>query len=289
MCGMDEELRYELQRFALEIRIGILEQLKFRGFGHAGGSLSAADLLAVLYGAELRCDPQNPRWEGRDQLVCSKGHAGPAVYAALAIKGFFPYDTLRTLNQPGTILPSHCDRLKTPGVDMTTGSLGQGASAAVGIAFAKKQKGAPEKVFLLVGDGESNEGQVWEAAMFAAAHRLDNLFWLIDENKKQLDGYTEEILNMGNFRSMMEAFGFDARRTDGNDVECVYDAIEQAKLAKGKPHAIVLDTVKGRGVSELEKTYMNHSAKASWEQWELWQNELKAELADLNRERETRL
>ena len=161
---MTQELKLELQRFALQIRIGILEQLKARGFGHIGGSLSVADALAVLYGSVMRVDAENSTREARDKLVCSKGHAGPAVYAALALKGFFPYDELKTLNQPGTRLPSHCDRNKTPGVDMTTGSLGQGTSLAVGMALGDKLKGLDSRTFLIVGDGEANEGQVWEAA-----------------------------------------------------------------------------------------------------------------------------
>lgn len=282
---MDSELKLELERLALKIRIGIIEQLKCRGFGHAGGTLSAADALAVLYGAEMKYDPKNPKMEDRDILVCSKGHGGPAVYSALAVKGFFDYELLKTLNRPGTILPSHCDRLKTPGIDMTTGSLGQGTSIAVGMAFAKKIKKTDEKVFLIVGDGESNEGQVWEAAMFAAAHGLDNLYWLIDENKKQIDGYTDEILRQFDLCEKMSAFGFDACRVNGNDVEAVYEAIEQAKTVKGKPHAIVLDTLKGCGVPNIANTYMNHGMNVPYERWEGWQNELKEQLQDFDAKR----
>ena len=158
---MTPEETKNLQRFALKIRIGILEALKARGFGHVGGSLSIADALAVLYGSVMRYDPKNPAWEQRDKLICSKGHAGPAVYAALALRGFFPYEQLVTLNQPHTNLPSHCDRNKTPGVDMTTGSLGQGTSLAVGMAMGDMLKGLDSRTFLIVGDGEANEGLVW--------------------------------------------------------------------------------------------------------------------------------
>ena len=191
---MDASLNKELQKLALEIRIGIVEEIQARGFGHIGGSLSLADALAVLYGAVMRYDSQNPKWPDRDKLVCSKGHAGPGVYATLAVKGFFPYEDLKTLNQPGTYLPSHCDKNKTPGVDMTTGSLGQGTSAAVGIALGDRLKGRDSRTYLLVGDGESDEGQVWEAAMFTAAKKITNLIWLVDDNKKQLDGYTQDVL-----------------------------------------------------------------------------------------------
>ena len=222
---MTQELKLELQRFALQIRIGILEQLKARGFGHIGGSLSVADALAVLYGSVMRVDAENSTREARDKLVCSKGHAGPAVYAALALKGFFPYDELKTLNQPGTRLPSHCDRNKTPGVDMTTGSLGQGTSLAVGMALGDKLKGLDSRTFLIVGDGEANEGQVWEAAMFTAAKQLTNLTWLIDNNKKQLDGYTEDILKPFDFEEKFRAFGFEAVSIDGNDVEQLENAL----------------------------------------------------------------
>ena len=192
---LDNQLEKELQRFALEVRIGAVEEFKARGFGHVGGSLSIADAVAVLYGAVMKYDPKNPKMEDRDKLICSKGHAGPAIYAALGLKGFFPYEDIKTLNQPGTNFPSHCDRKKTPGIDMTTGSLGQGTSLAVGMALGDKLKGRSSRTFLIVGDGEINEGQVWEAAMFTAAKKVTNLVWLIDNNKKQLDGYTEDILN----------------------------------------------------------------------------------------------
>ena len=282
---MDEILTYKLQRKALEIRIGIMEQLKSLGFGHAGGSMSAADLLAVLYGEVMHYDPKNPEMPDRDQFVCSKGHAGPAVYAALALAGFFPYEELKTLNVPGTKLPSHCDRLKTPGIDMTTGSLGQGTSLAVGIAFAKKIKETNERVFLLVGDGESNEGQVWEAAMFAAAHKLDNLYWFVDVNKRQLDGYTKDILDSGSFEEKMKAFGFDVACVNGNDPAAIYEAIQEAGQFQGKPHAIILDTIKGAGLPELEQIQANHYVAQSAEKWAAWQKKLQDQLAALDQER----
>lgn len=276
---MDASLSKELQKLALEIRIGIVEEIQARGFGHIGGSLSLADALAVLYGAVMRYDSQNPQWPDRDKLVCSKGHAGPAVYATLAVKGFFPYEDLKTLNQPGTYLPSHCDKNKTPGVDMTTGSLGQGTSAAVGIALGDRLKGRDSRTYLLVGDGESNEGQVWEAAMFTAAKKITNLIWLVDDNKKQLDGYTKDVLPIFDLEAKFAAFGFDARRVDGNDIAQVYDALT-APIGD-KPRAIILDTVKGKGIREVEETMGNHSMTVAFDVCDKWLAGLRAELAGL--------
>ena len=276
---MDASLNKELQKLALEIRIGIVEEIQARGFGHIGGSLSLADALAVLYGAIMRYDSQNPKWPDRDKLVCSKGHAGPGVYATLAVKGFFPYEDLKTLNQPGTYLPSHCDKNKTPGVDMTTGSLGQGTSAAVGIALGDRLKGRDSRTYLLVGDGESDEGQVWEAAMFTAAKKITNLIWLVDDNKKQLDGYTQDVLPIFDLEAKFAAFGFDARRVDGNDIAQVYDALT-APIGD-KPRAIILDTVKGKGIREVEETMGNHSMTVAADVCDKWLAGLRGELAGL--------
>ena len=276
---MDASLNTELQKLALEIRIGIVEEIQARGFGHIGGSLSLADALAVLYGAVMRYDSQNPKWPDRDKLVCSKGHAGPGVYATLAVKGFFPYEDLKTLNQPGTYLPSHCDKNKTPGVDMTTGSLGQGTSAAVGIALGDRLKGRDSRTYLLVGDGESDEGQVWEAAMFTAAKKITNLIWLVDDNKKQLDGYTQDVLPIFDLEAKFAAFGFDARRVDGNDIAQVYDALT-APIGD-KPRAIILDTVKGKGIREVEETMGNHSMTVAADVCDKWLAGLRGELAGL--------
>lgn len=276
---MDASLNKELQKLALEIRIGIVEEIQARGFGHIGGSLSLADALAVLYGAVMRYDSQNPKWPDRDKLVCSKGHAGPGVYATLAVKGFFPYEDLKTLNQPGTYLPSHCDKNKTPGVDMTTGSLGQGTSAAVGIALGDRLKGRDSRTYLLVGDGESDEGQVWEAAMFTAAKKITNLIWLVDDNKKQLDGYTQDVLPIFDLEAKFAAFAFDARRVDGNDIAQVYDALT-APIGD-KPRAIILDTVKGKGIREVEETMGNHSMTVAADVCDKWLAGLRGELAGL--------
>ncbi len=276
---MKPELKRELKDFALQIRIACLEEFKALGFGHVGGSLSVTDVLAVLYGSVMKIDPKNPTWPERDKLVCSKGHAGPAVYATLALKGYFPYDMLMTLNKPGTKLPSHCDRNKTPGVDMTTGSLGQGTSLAAGLALGDKLKGRDSRVFLISGDGELNEGQVWETAMFAVARKIDNLVWFIDDNKKQLDGPVEMVLPQSDIAARFEAFGFDTQRIPGNDVEAIYEAIERTKAVSGKPHAIVLDTIKGAGVKAVEETLNNHSMAVKADVFDSWIEGVKADLA----------
>lgn len=277
---MDKTSLQELREFAADIRIGILEQIGALGFGHLGGSLSVADTLAVLYGRVMRINPENPDWPERDKFVCSKGHAGPAVYATLGLKGYFPYEDILTLNQPGTNFPSHCDRNKTTGVDMTTGSLGQGASLAVGMALGDRLKGRESRTFLMLGDGEINEGQVWEAAMLASSRRLNNLYVFIDNNKKQLDGYVKDILDTGDIAYKFAAFGFDTQRINGSDVLAIWEAIEQAAAITDRPHAIVLDTIKGAGVPEAENTVSNHSMNITKEQAADW-------IAALRRNRES--
>ncbi len=275
---MDSNKKHELEQFALKIRIAALEEFKARGFGHVGGSFSIADALAVLYGTQMKFDPKNPQMPDRDKLVCSKGHAGPAVYGALALLGFFPYEELKTLNQPGTHLPSHCDRKMTPGIDMTTGSLGQGTSLACGMALGDRCKGRNNRVFLIVGDGEADEGQVWEACMFAADKKLSNLVLLLDNNKKQLDGPLDTVLDTLDLAKKMDAFGFDTVRIDGNDIEALYNALENTRKGGDKPYAIVMDTVKGKGVAEVENAGSNHSMTVPAEKWAEWQQSLIAQL-----------
>lgn len=279
---MNANEKLELKKFAAEIRITLLEELKARGFGHIGGSLSVCDLLAVLYGKVMRYKADDPKWPERDKLVCSKGHAGPAIYATLALKGFFPMEELATLNRPHTNLPSHCDKNKTPGVDCTTGSLGQGTSQAVGMALGDKLKGRDSRTFLIVGDGEIDEGQCWEAAMFTAAKKITNLVWIVDDNKKQLDGPTAEILPSGDLRAKFEAFGFDAVRVDGHDVEQLFDAL--TKPVGDKPVAIVMDNIKGRGVKAVEETAANHSMTVKPEVWDSYIEAVKADLEALKKE-----
>lgn len=248
----------ELKKFAARIRLETVRQIAKRGFGHIGGALSIVDALAVLYGGVMRIDPKNPAWAERDKLVMSKGHAGPALYSALALKGYFPLETLNTLNQPGTSLPSHCDRRLTPGIDVTTGSLGQGVSLAIGLAMAQRMDGKGARTFLITGDGELNEGQSWEGAMFAAHSKLDNLVWFVDYNHKQLDGYTSKIMDLGDVGARFAAFGWRARTINGNDTAEIMGAVEGALAAKGAPACIVLDTVKGAGVPAVENTMFNH-------------------------------
>ena len=279
---MNANCKRELKQFAAEIRIALLEELKARGFGHVGGSLSVCDVLAVLYGKVMNVKADDPKWADRDKLVCSKGHAGPAVYATLALKGFFPKEELATLNRPGTNYPSHCDKNKTIGVDCTTGSLGQGTSQAVGMALGDKLKGRPSKTYLIVGDGELNEGQCWEAAMFTAAKKVTNLVWIIDDNKKQLDGPTAEILPTGDLRAKFEAFGFDAVRIPGNDVEALYDAL--TKEPADKPIAIIMDNIKGSGVKAVEETAANHSMTVNAETWDSYIAQVKADLEEIKKE-----
>ena len=278
---MEAAKKKELEALAIRIRMAALEAIHSLGSGHLGGTLSICDALAALYGGEMRVDVNNPKWPERDKLVCSKGHAGPAVYGTLAVKGYFPYEELKTLNRPGTRLPSHCDRNKTPGVDMTTGSLGQGTSLACGMALGDKLKGRDSRVFLIVGDGESNEGQVWEAMAFASAKKLGNLVVLLDWNKRQLDGWTEDIFPMGDYIAKFEAFGFHTVKVDGNDVEAVAEALEKTRQGGDKPYAVILDTVKGAGIQDAVDTVANHSMTVSDEQFTKWTAQLKARLAEL--------
>jgi len=247
-----------LQLFSAKIRLETCKMLAHRGFGHLGGALSIVETLSVLFGEKMNIDPKNPMWDQRDYFVLSKGHAGPSYYSTLALKGYFPMEVLYTLNENGTSLPSHPDRLKTIGVDTTTGSLGQGISLAVGIAKALKLDNKPNKVYAIVGDGECNEGQVWEAFQFAAHQKLDNLIVFIDENHKQLDGLTVDVNNPFDLRAKMAAFGFYALRIDGSSEEAISDAIDDCFAHPGQALCIVLDTIKGQGVEFFEKLVDNH-------------------------------
>lgn len=256
---MTESRIRELEKIAKEIRKLTIDEIGFLGVGHIGGAMSVVELLAILYYEHMKIDPKNPRDPARDWFVCSKGHAGPAIYATLAMKGFFSKDWLHTLNKGGTNLPSHCDRNKTPGVDMTTGSLGQGFSSAVGVALGLSMDKKPSKVYAIVGDGESNEGQVWEAAMFAGARKLSNLIAFTDCNKQQLDGLTSEILDIEPLGDKWKAFGWFTQRVDGHDFAALDAAIKAAKAETGKPSMIIMDTIKGKGCSFAEGVVPNHN------------------------------
>ncbi len=248
----------DLKRFAAEIRLETLKELKTRGFGHVGGCMSVVEVLSVLYGGVMRVDPANPDWDERDRLVMSKGHAGPALYATLALRGFFDRGLLQTLNRPGTLLPSHCDRLRTPGVDMTTGSLGQGISAAIGIALGQRLKRKDSYVYLILGDGEMDEGQVWEGILSANQFGLDHLIAFVDANKQQLDGFTVDVMSLGDLSEKFRSFGWHVQRVDGHDVTSIERAVYRAQAETGRPSAIILDTVKGKGCDFLEGTLNNH-------------------------------
>lgn len=248
----------DLKATADLIRYYTLKELGRLGYGHYGGALSIVEVLAVLYGSEMKFDSNNPESEDRDYFILSKGHAGPAYYAALAVSGFFPIDNLFTLNDDGTDLPSHPDRNKIKGVDMTTGSLGQGISVAAGLAYYLKYKNMTNRVYCIVGDGELNEGQCWEAFMFIAHHNLNNLVVIIDDNKKQLDGYTKDICNLFSLEDKFRAFGFNVEKLNGNDIESIKSGFDSARKIKDKPTSIILDTVKGAGVKFIEDTMSNH-------------------------------
>ncbi|MCR5761247.1 MAG: transketolase [Sphaerochaetaceae bacterium] len=254
-----------LKEKAKEIRISTINEIAHLGKGHIGGAMSIVDVLAYLYYHEMNIDPSNPKMEGRDRFVCSKGHAGPSIYATLADKGYFPKDWLLTLNKGGTNLPSHCDMTKTPGIDFTTGSLGQGASAAAGIALGQKIKGEKAFTYLILGDGESQEGQVWEMAEFASTQNLGNLIAFTDFNKQQLDGYTKDVINMDNLDTRWLGFNWHVQRINGHDFNAIDDAVQAAKKVKDRPSMIIMDTIKSWGYAPGVGVVSNHSMAVSEE------------------------
>ena len=256
---MNQQEQTRIEAYAMEIRKLTIEMIGELGIGHIGGAMSIVEVLAALYDKHLRADPANPRSPDRDRLVLSKGHAGPALYSALAAKGFFPREWLSTLNKGGSNLPSHCDRNKTPGIDMTTGSLGQGLSAACGIAVSLRIDANPATVFAIIGDGESDEGQNWEAAMFAAHRKLSNLIAFTDHNKAQIDGSTDEIVSLGNLAAKWAAFGWNSVEVNGHDIPALDAAITQAKASKDKPTMIVMHTIKGKGCDFCEGQVSSHN------------------------------
>ena len=276
----------EMDLLAIQIRKNILRTIASKGTGHVGGSLSIADTLAVLYGCVMNVDPSDPKKEDRDVIVISKGHSGPAMYAALAAKGYFEENVLDTLNKNNTILPSHTDRLKTPGVDMTTGSLGQGASLAAGAALADRLNGKENYTYLILGDGELDEGQVWESALFVAHQRLTNLITFVDANGKQLDGTTDQLCSLGSIEKKFEAFGYHVISVEnGNDTQQIYDAVMEAQAEKTLPSVIVLHTIKGAGVKKYAEMENCHSTTVSKEDLEIFYAELDAQ-ANLGGDRE---
>ena len=272
---MEAKKLQELREIAKRVRIGVIEGTHAAKSGHPGGSLSVADILTYLYFAEMKIDPKNPKWEDRDRFVLSKGHCAPALYAVLAERGFFPAEELLTLRKFPSRLQGHPDMNSTPGVDMSAGSLGLGISAAAGMALAAKVDGKSYRVYTVVGDGESEEGQVWEACMFAAHYKLDNLCVVIDWNGLQIDGPVAEVMNPTPHDKKLEAFGFHVISIDGNDMEQIAAAFAEARTVKGKPTAIVAKTTKGKGVSFMENQVKWHGSAPNDEQYEQAIAELK--------------
>ena len=267
-----------LKEKALNIRLGALEGIHAAASGHPGGSLAIADILAYLYFSEMNVDPKDPKNADRDRLVLSKGHTAPALYAALAEKGFFDKAELSKLRQVDSFLQGHPEMKGTPGVDMSTGSLGLGFSSACGMALAAKLDGKDYRTYTIVGDGESEEGQIWEAAMFAAHYKLDNLCVVIDFNKLQIDGPVAEVMNPTPHDKKFEAFGFHVITIDGHDFEQIEKAFAEAKTVKGKPTAIIAHTVKGKGVSFMENQVGWHGSAPNDEQYATAVAEIKASL-----------
>ena len=264
----------ELQKQANEIRKGIIAAVHSAKSGHPGGSLSAADIFTYLYFEEMNIDPKNPKMEDRDRFVLSKGHVAPGLYAALAHRGYFPVEDLTTLRHVGSYLQVHPDMKHIPGVDMSSGSLGQGLSAAVGMALAGKMDEKDYRVYALCGDGEIQEGQIWEAAMFAGYRKLDNLVVIVDLNGLQIDGAISEICDPEPLDKKFEAFRFHTITIDGNDFEQIAKAFEEARATKGMPTAIIAKTVKGKGVSFMENAVNWHGVAPNDEQFEIAMQEL---------------
>ena len=264
----------ELEKMAKEVRRGILEEVYNAQSGHPGGSLSVADILTVLYFNELNIDEKNPKWEDRDRMVLSKGHCSPALYSCLANRGFFPIEDLKTFRKLDSYLQGHPDMNKIPGVDMTTGSLGQGLSAAVGMAIAGKMDKKDYRVYCVLGDGEIEEGQIWEAAMSAKKYALDNLCVIVDNNNLQIDGTVEEVMSPYPIDEKFRSFGFEIIKIDGHNMQEILDAFEVAKNVKGKPVCIIAKTIKGKGVSFMENQVGWHGKAPNEEQYKMAMDEL---------------
>ena len=267
--------RQELKKIAHEVRKGIITSIYSAKAGHPGGSLSAADLFVYLYFEEMHIDPKQPMMEERDRFVLSKGHTAPGLNAALAHRGFFPIEDLETLRHVGSYLQGHPDMKCVPGVDMSTGSLGQGLSAAVGMALAAKLDGKDYRVYAMCGDGEIQEGQIWEAAMFAGHRKLDNLVVIIDHNKLQIDGKVEEVCSPYPIDRKFEAFNFHTITIDGHNFDEIAAAFEEARQTKGKPTAIIADTIKGKGITFMEDAAEWHGKAPKEEEFNIAMEDLR--------------
>ena len=272
---MNAQEKLALQRTANQVRKGIVEEVYSAQSGHPGGSLSIADIMTYLYEKELRIDPKNPRWEDRDRMVLSKGHVCPALYAALAIKGYFPVEELKTFRKVGSRLQGHPDLNKLPGVDFSAGSLGQGMSAAVGMALAGKLGGKDYRVYTILGDGELQEGQVWESAMFAGSRGLDNLCYIVDNNNLQIDGSLEDVCSPYPIDEKFRAFQFETINIDGHDFDQIEAAFQKAKSIKGKPNVIIAKTIKGKGISFMADNAAWHGSAPNGEQYAVAMADLK--------------
>lgn len=264
----------DLEKMAKEIRKGILEEVYNAQSGHPGGSLSIADILTVLYFNQLKIDEKNPEWSERDRCILSKGHCSPALYSCLAHRGFFPVEDLKTFRNINSYLQGHPDMKKIPGVDMTTGSLGQGLSAAVGMAISGKMDKKDYKVYCILGDGEIEEGQIWEAAMSANKYKLDNLCVIVDNNNLQIDGTIEEVMSPYPIDEKFRSFGFEIIKIDGHNIQEIIDAFDVAKNIKDKPVCIIAKTVKGKGISFMENQVGWHGKAPNEEQYKLAVEEL---------------
>jgi len=271
----------ELKRAANQMRQDIIEMLVPAKSGHPGGSLSAADVVATLYFHEMRIDPNNPAWSDRDRFILAKGHAAPVLYAALAEKGFFPKEELKGLRQTGHMLQGHPDMKRTPGVDMSTGSLGHGLSVANGVALAGKLDNKDYQVYVVLGDGEMAEGLVWEAAMSAAHYKLDNITAILDYNGLQIDGHTDEVMTSAPLPEKWKAFGWHVIEVDGHDIEALLKGFAEAKTVKGQPTILIARTIKGKGVSFMENEVGWHGSAPNAEQAEQALKELREEAANL--------
>lgn len=272
---MDEKRKNNLEKQACRIRMDILEEVYAAQSGHPGGSLSAADILTYLYFEKMNIRPEQPDWEDRDRLVLSKGHCTPALYAALSHRGFFPPQELYNFRKLGSMLQGHPDRKHIPGVDMSTGSLGQGISAACGMAKAAKIQGKDYHVYAIVGDGELEEGEVWEACMFASYHKLDNLCVIVDNNNLQINGEIDTVSSLYPIEEKFQSFGFDAYNLDGHDFDSIENAFEKIKAGNGKPTVLIAKTVKGKGVSFMENAASWHGVAPDAKQYEAGMQELK--------------
>lgn len=278
---MDTVKKLELQKIACKVRMGVIEGTFHAKSGHPGGSLSIADILTYLYFDEMKVDASNPAWEDRDRFVLSKGHTAPALYAVLAEKGFFEKDLIKTLRKPDSILQGHPSMRYTPGVDMSTGSLGQGISAAVGMALGAKLQNKDFRVYTALGDGEIEEGQVWEAAMFAGNNKLDNLVAVVDFNKLQIDGSLDEVNSPCPIDEKFFAFGWNVIVIDGHNFDEIESAYKAARECKGKPTCIVANTIKGKGVSFMENECDWHGSAPKLDQYNQAMEELNKTLAEL--------